>query len=551
MFPCPECRADTKIPDRGVEAFKDNTYAEEMIRMAKVTQIGAICQVHKSHLVLFCNEKGCQKQICSACVFVDHKGHQIINLKNKADEVREQMSERKEKARDVSLIFGDYLTELNAIEQKVNRDTSENLDKVDEARKVLHKRIQDLHQKVQEETEAYNMELIQVQNRNLEQLKNMKDKVQQRKAQLDSFYVDVEKSINSLSDNDVVQKGVKRDHIFEDLSKKELITKNFNVVIQEPKYKQPDLPTQLEMLRTGSIHQVETNVQAPCQQIVQITKPKFSEIKHIKHEQLQSVNTSFRYFDGMCLSKEGSIIMSGRTPNEDNYWLKCTVNGLNVWKVNTGQKNAIGLCCVNMKKEYLINTLGRQLEVRDVTGGRLLYGCDVGFSPGVMCSTDDGSVLVENRSFSPRTLVKFKLTEHEGVIIEKTNENITTQMSHVNGLTLNDKKLILTSYGHTIQAISYETGEIEWKIVEEKIDGKIIRPWDVCHDDVGHLFVTDQNNDGVLVVSPAGKIKQKLLDLAGYAYYIAFDVTQQKLIVDYYKNNENVLNIYDIEFITE
>ena len=161
-FLCPECRAETKIPDRGVEAFKDNTYAEEMIRMAKVTQIGAICQVHKSHLVLFCNEKGCKRQICSACVFVDHMGHQIINLKNKADEVREQMSERKEKARDISLIFGDYLTELNAVEQKVNRDTSENLDKVDEAREVLHKRIQDLHKKVQEETEAYKIELIQV-----------------------------------------------------------------------------------------------------------------------------------------------------------------------------------------------------------------------------------------------------------------------------------------------------------------------------------------------------------------------------------------------------
>ena len=109
--------------------------------------------------------------------------------------------------------------------KKVNRDTSKNLDKVDEAREFLHKRIQDLHKTVQEETEAYKMELIQVQNRNLEQLKNMKDKVQQRKAQLDSFYVDVEKSMNNLSDNDVVQKGIKKGQVFEDLSKEELIIK--------------------------------------------------------------------------------------------------------------------------------------------------------------------------------------------------------------------------------------------------------------------------------------------------------------------------------------
>ena len=359
-FPCPECRADTKIPDRGVEAFKDNTYAEEMIRMAKVTQIGAICQVHKSHLVLFCNEEGCQKQICSACVLVDHKGHQIINLKNKADEVREQMSESKEKARNISLIFGNYLTELNAVEQKVNKDTSENLDKVDEAREVLHKRIQDLHQKVQEETEAYKMELIQVQNRNLEQLKDMKDKVQQRKAQLDSFYVDVEKSINSLSDNDVVQKGLKRDKVFENLSKEELIIKNFNVVIQEPKYKQPDLPPQLEMLRTGSIHQVETNVQVPCRQIVRLTGmlPKLNEVKHINHEYVQTAKNFLNPFSGICLSKDGSIIMSGVKPNEDNRWLKCIRNGANVWEVNTGKQGVYWLCCVNRKKEYLINTLG-------------------------------------------------------------------------------------------------------------------------------------------------------------------------------------------------
>ena len=558
-FLCPECRTETKIPDRGVEAFKDNTYAEEMIRMAKITQIGAICQVHKSHLVLFCNEEGCQKQICSACVLVDHKGHQIINLKNKADEVREQMSERKEKARDISLVFGNYLTELNAVEQKVNRDTSENLDKVDEAREVLHKRIQDLHQKVQEETETYKMELIQVQNRNMEQLKNMKDKVQQRKAQLDSFYVDVEKSMNSLSDNDFVQKGIKRDQVFEDLSNEELITKNFNVVIQEPKYKQPDLPTQLEMLRTGSIHQVETTVEAPCRQIVRITGmlPKLNEVKHINHEHLQSVKTFLFPLCEICLSENGSIVMSGKKPNAENCWLKCIRNGVNIWEVNTGQNVSVyGLCCVNRKKEYLINTLGRRLEVRDVTDGRLLHGCDVDFHPVQMCSTDDGSVLVVSNNITPRTLVKFKIIVQEGVTLQKTNETFNTEMNSVNGLTMlsyDEKKLVILTRcdANMIQAINYQTGTTEWKMLREEIDGKIIQPLGVCHDDVGHLFIADYQNNRVLVVSADDKIKQKLLDLPGDAYYIRFDVTQQKLIVDYYKNNENVLNIYDIEYITE
>ena len=164
---------------------------------------------------------------------------------------------------------------------------------------------------------------------------------------------------------------------------------------------------------------------------------------------------------------------------------------------------------MNKKKEYLINTLGRRLEVRDVTDGRLLHGCHVDFIPGRLCSTDDGSVLVEKVYVTPRTLVKFKLTERDGVKLEKTNETFSTKMNSVYGLTVlsyDEKKLVIpTRYiANIIQAINYHTGATEWKIVKEQIDGKVIRPYGVCHDDVGHLFVADYDNNRVLVVSPDG-----------------------------------------------
>lgn len=335
-FLCPECRADTKFPDRGAEAFPDNRYAEEMIRLMKMMQIGDICQKHKQHLVLYCNNKGCQEQICPACVFVKHKDHNIMDLTSKADEVRGKMADRKEKARDISLILGEYLTELNSIEEKVNKDTSKYLDKVDETRELLHKRFQDVHKKVQEETEAHKMQLIQVQKHNLEQLKNTKDEIQQCKAQLDSFYVDVEKSINCLPDNTVVQNDGNVEQVFKDLSTKE-IEKNLDrsIMIQEPKYEQPNLPTELQMLETGRIRQEEDRVQGPYQRIALMTGQ--NKVKDINHELLKSENTSFLYLHGMCLSKNGSIIMSGQKSNERNCWLKYIRNGVNLWEVNTGQ----------------------------------------------------------------------------------------------------------------------------------------------------------------------------------------------------------------------
>ena len=141
-----------------MQAFPDNRYVEEMIRREKLMQIGDKCQKHKQDLVLFCNDKECQGQICPACVFVKHKDHNIIDLTSKAEEVRGKMADRKEKARDISLLLGNYLTELNVVEEKVNTETLENLDKVDEAREILHKYIKYLHQRVQEETEAHKME---------------------------------------------------------------------------------------------------------------------------------------------------------------------------------------------------------------------------------------------------------------------------------------------------------------------------------------------------------------------------------------------------------
>ena len=180
------------------------------------------------------------------------------------------------------------------------------------------------------------------------------------------------------------------------------------------------------MLRTGQICQVETKVEAPHQQIaLRRMGLKGDKVKNINHKLLQSENTSFNIFYAMCLSKDGSIIMRDKKHNEDNHWLKCIRNGVNLWEVNTGHTSDYGMCCVNKKKEYLIDTLGRRLEVRDVTDGRQLHGCDVNFDPGRMCSTDDGSVLVTNISVIPCTLVKFKLTERDGVKLEMTNDTIT------------------------------------------------------------------------------------------------------------------------------
>ena len=89
------------------------------------------------------------------------------------------------------------------------------------------------------------------------------------------------------------------------------------------------------MLETGRIRQEEDRVQGPYQRIALMTGQ--NKVKDINHELLKSENTSFLYLHGMCLSKNGSIIVSGQKSNERNCWLKYIRNGVNLWEVNTGQ----------------------------------------------------------------------------------------------------------------------------------------------------------------------------------------------------------------------
>ena len=125
-----------------------------------------------------------------------------------------------------------------------------------------------------------------------------------------------------------------------------------------------------------------------------------------------------------------------------------------------------------------------------MTNGAVLHGCDVDFDPREMCSTDGGSVLAVNDSVTPRTLVKFNLSEQGEVKLERSDEINDAKLNNACGLTKivsKGKKLVIIT---TMEEIDSETGEIVWKI-EGEVDGKKIDPHGVCHDDVGHLYVAD------------------------------------------------------------
>ena len=326
-------------------------------------QIDEMCQKHKQHLVLFCGNQQCQERICPACVLVQHQGHKIIGLVTKAGEIKDKMEVRKNGARDISLLLGKYLVELNEVEEKVKKETSGSLDQIDNAREQLRQRIKELHQKVQEETEAHKLETLFIQKENLAAIQEKKETIQHCKAQLDSFYVEVEKSMNSLSENALVQNDGNVEKVFNDLSEKELTEIDFK------KFEHPDLSAQLILTNSGTLNKPNVTVKPSTELKAQIHKA----LHRIIEITLQSVNTILFPFYDICVSKDGSAVMSGKKYIDNEYFFKCMKNYQTVWEMNTGNNQVTGLCCITKNNEYLVNSILKRLEARDMTNGRVIH----------------------------------------------------------------------------------------------------------------------------------------------------------------------------------
>ena len=318
---CPECRTNIDLPEKGVGGFPENRYVEDSLKMKKTHQ----CLKHFLPLHLFCDNEDCQIQICSSCAPTKHNGHKVIDIEDKAVQLKGSMANTKEKAREISLALGAQLDELNKAVEKVNTSTSENLDAVDNTREELHKKIRELHEKAQAETEEQKMKLLQNQKNELAKLNQAKAEVLNSKTLFDGLYMDVEKSM-TLSNNEIVQINQTFENSFLELKVNEIFYKNYNVEANIMCHDKPKSIPNLKFDDSGKLRSEPLAIPPP------------DEIKQIKEQgkipgtkALRTINTELDNFTytKMCVNKDDRLVLSGK--NKDQNWLKCfNMNGENL-----------------------------------------------------------------------------------------------------------------------------------------------------------------------------------------------------------------------------
>ena len=85
---CPECRKRHPA-DSGIRSFPQNKYILSTIKRQEAIEkepTFEVCEQHGRELILFCTEVFCQNAICSLCLSVYHRGHEVVDLQQLKEE---------------------------------------------------------------------------------------------------------------------------------------------------------------------------------------------------------------------------------------------------------------------------------------------------------------------------------------------------------------------------------------------------------------------------------------------------------------------------------
>ena len=518
----------------------DNRYLEDLLKIKKAHQ----CKKHFLPLHLFC--KNCLEEICPSCAAVKHKGHDVMDLEDRVETIKAEMYNEKENVREISLLLGSHLRKLNDAIYEVNAMTSQSLDAIDEAREELHRKVKELHERIQIETERQKTKLLQNQKENIVKINNLRQETLRSKLLFDQFCKDIENALKTSGDNEIAQTKYTIDRDFLELKRNALLRLSYEFDGNILKYTKPDFSTQLKLKECCkfSSHPLVVPFQETLGEPMKESLVPRSKVA-------QTINTGLENWTGtkMCVNRDGLMVLSGKI--EDDHWLKCVGDCL--WllcmgKVADRSCRIHGLFCVQDGIKYFVVAKGKSVELRSVEDGAAIDTCHMDFICNQACATSADTCLLWSVESNPQRVAKVQIQHgmerpRLELIDHHHDDKNTTQTKNPSGYVLwkyGDKQLVIATSKRekTIHAVDYRTGEVVLKITGE-YEGKKIQPLSVCHDDTGNLYITDGNSNRVLIVSPEGEVKQMLTYTPRTTYWTG-KLQSLKLVVNYSREKEMI-----------
>ena len=492
------------------------------------------CFKHGERLIVYCDEKECQIMLCTACIVTKHRNHNVIDIPEKAEEMRKRLAKFNEENQGAKNVFNEQIKLLREVMHDINTTASKALDELDDTRDFLY-------QQVKEGIEKYKSKVIEKQQNQLMEVKEAIDSIEKRRARVEQCCQLTGQVVNNDNPNDVIHNS-------------QFIISNFKDAVKLSKHDKTRtfyetmsfLPKKHDNFQDQILGQLDTTVN-------KINMPNLSTRGiPLRGTLVKSWNVGGGYT--VASDGEGEIY-AGSYENGSYYLKSFDIDGnvkMSVDLASEGHLIGVTHTYTNGHSILALSTGDNSIQIRHSNNGQLIDSQVLGFRPGlnVICVTPDNNILVGTYpGGSSSQVIEFQVRNMKLV---KTQKSFNIPYSYIRGVchvTHDKRQLVIATSDNdkSVVAVDYHTGEVVWKIENPTFEGAIIEPMGITSDVDGHLFISDWTHKRVCIMTQDGKVHHTLLknENAEGFYHQAWIQGQQKVVV---RDYNQTLNVYDVTY---
>ncbi len=464
---------------------------------------------------------------------IQHRGHDIVELDDKAQSARKMMQDGIERAQKFTEGWDAFVQKLDKGKASVNRELETALEKIESTKTEFNRKMIRLAEILEESTNKQISEVRATNEKSIRELSAYKKNINQKKCAIDKQIEKMKKKLKNNNDSQVIK--LSQETIIE-LEKILLEAKGINeasVNIQTPAFRQPQFELRLVDFGTTS------------EEILSIGQPLKTPTRW------GPLGFQFWQKSKIAVSGDGRVVIYGKMQN-DMVALKCfNKKGKEIWVRDLPRDiegNIGGICIIGQDLLLTANVKNNMLSLRNLADGTWVNNTLMPFTVHhLLCFNTERECFICNTTGN-----RIHKVHLAGEFIRMDdNISIPYTVQNLYGMCLAEsvtkRKMFVLSSGvnSMIQAIDAENGRIIWEIKGE-FGGKQIRPHGMCADDSGHIYVADGSNCRILQLRCTGEVQKCLFVTKHVVGDVKWLEKNKKLLVFHREGPIVAMTVYEI-----
>ena len=517
-----------------------------------------MCYIHEEQAKIYCYN--CNTLICQVCIIDgDHENHEYVFVKKAASKTRKELMERlvplnegQKGIQDAIMIIEGVKSEVIAMDESMTASIKQSFQ---ELRDILNRREKELLAETTATVEK------KMNNLNMQQ-----KKLEMSLGTIQSLAEFVERNIEKATDEELMTIHMQMmTRINEETEKQQLSTAELAPVekankvvviecIEELKKQCQENASIVTLPMNIVIDVAEPQVGQRSQLVAQLTLQDGQPVK-----KMQNIKVTLKSkVDGSCLQAE----VVWKQQNAYQIEFTPTVRGRHQLEVMCNDKpvlrepiqvfvkippamlgspvkridvrKSLNFIAFNSSEEMLV-TAGREVIIFN-KGGKKLHSItdrNLGSSTGI--AVDGSNIYVAD--YNSNTLLKFDET---GRLLKSIGQKGSGKGSFNNptGLTVVNNEVIVCDSGNCrLQVFTSDLVFVRHFGTIGLGNSQFLDPWDVTHDEVGNVYVTNYRNDRVHIFNAQGRLLRSLVAPGHITKPVGITFCRGVVYISQWKNN--------------